>query len=402
MLTRVLLGSICLISPSAQAADLPKQYTDTANRLIQTATNSPFAAARAGVIQAVGAENVPGLAALAERHNNVGKAADQSNVSMVFQGALDAQGNPVTAASVGESGDLYINLNEFARTRDAIRQTVLDMLNVAASIDDMDVNSDGTADDLDPANVYFVGHSLGGIVGATFLSVANDTSVRAYNSNIPQIKAAALGNPGGGVVKLLENSAQIGPRIIAGLAASGVEQGSDSIESFFGVFQAMLDSADPINFAAGTADVPVLVYEDVGVTGDADEPSDQVVPNNAETATLATSVSFLAGTDPLVAEMGIDTLITKEEAETGSVISPDPQYYYPSTTNDAIVRANVRVAQGTHATFSSADPQAVFAEIYQQIGSFFDPYGATKLSGLAGDQQGLIIENTAVLESTGN
>ena len=366
------------------------------------ATNSPFAAARAGVIQAVGAENVPGLAALAERHNNVGKAADQSNVSMVFQGALDAQGNPVTAASVGESGDLYINLNEFARTRDAIRQTVLDMLNVAASIDDMDVNSDGTADDLDPANVYFVGHSLGGIVGATFLSVANDTSVRAYNSNIPQIKAAALGNPGGGVVKLLENSAQIGPRIIAGLAASGVEQGSDSIESFFGVFQAMLDSADPINFAAGTADVPVLVYEDVGVTGDADEPSDQVVPNNAETATLATSVSFLAGTDPLVAEMGIDTLITKEEAETGSVISPDPQYYYPSTTNDAIVRANVRVAQGTHATFSSADPQAVFAEIYQQIGSFFDPYGATKLSGLAGDQQGLIIENTAVLESTGN
>ena len=43
MLTRVLLGSICLISPSAQAADLPKQYTDTANRLIQTATNSPFA-----------------------------------------------------------------------------------------------------------------------------------------------------------------------------------------------------------------------------------------------------------------------------------------------------------------------------------------------------------------------
>ena len=125
-------------------------------------------------------------------------------------------------------------------------------------------------------------------------------------------------------------------------------------------------------------------------------------PNNAETATLATSVSLLAGTDPLVAEMGIDTLITKEEAETGSVISADPQYYYPSSTSDAIVRANVRVAQGTHSTFSSADPQAVFAEIYQQIGSFFDPYGATQLLGLPGDQQGLIIENTAVLESTGN
>ena len=365
------------------------------------ATNSPFAAARAGVIQAAGAESVPLLAAMAERHNNVGKAADQSNVSMVFQGALDAQGNPVTAESAGESGDLYINLSEFARTRDAIRQTVLDMLNLAASIDEMDINSDDTADDLDPANVYFVGHSLGGIVGTTFLSVANNASVRAYNSNIPQIKAAALGNPGGGVVKLLENSPQIGPRIIAGLAASGVEQGSDSIESFFGVFQAMLDSADPINFAAGTADMPVLVYEDVGVAGDSDEPSDQVVPNNAQTATLATSVSLLAGTDPLVAEMGIDTLITKEEAETGDLIT-GPKYYYPGLSNDSIVRANVRVAQGTHSTFSSADPQAVFAEIYQQIGSFFDPYGATQSLGLPGDQQGLIIENTAVLESTGN
>ena len=110
---------------------------------------------------------------------------------------------------------------------------------------------------------------------------------------------------------------------------------------------------------------------------------------------------MLAGTDPLVAEMGIDTLITKEEAETGDLIT-GPKYYYPGLSNDSIVRANVRVAQGTHSTFSSADPQAVFAEIYQQIGSFFDPYGATQLLGLPGDQQGLIIENTAVLESTGN
>jgi len=363
------------------------------------ATNSPFAAARAGVIAAVGAENVPELAALAERHNNVAKAADQSNIDMVFQGALDASGNPVTAASAGASGDLYINLSEFARTRDAIRQTVLDMMNVAASIDSMDINADGTADDLDPSKVYFIGHSLGGIVGTTFLAVNNDATVQAYNSNLPMIKAAALGNPGGGVVKLLENSAAIGPKIIGGLAASGVAQGSDSMEKFFGVFQAMLDSADPINFASATSELPVLVYEDVGVAGSTEEVSDLVVPNNAETATLDTSVSYLAGTDPLVAEMGITTMLDKAEAESGTVISADPQYYYPSAASDAIVRANVRVATGTHSTFSSADPQEVFVEIFQQIATFFDAHGVTVAGGLPGGQQGLVIENTAVLEA---
>ena len=362
------------------------------------ATNSPFAAAVAGVTGVVG-ESYP-LATLAERHNNVGKAADGSNVAMVFQGALDADSNAVTASSVGESGDLYINLSEFARTRDAIRQTVLDMLNLNASIGDMDINADGTADDLDPAKVYFIGHSLGGIVGTTFLAVNNNASVQAYNSNLNTVQAAALGNPGGGVVKLLENSPSIGPRIIAGLAAKGVTQGSDSMEKFFSVFQAMLDSADPINFAANTTDLPVLVYEDVGVEGNDDETSDQVVPNNAETATLDTSVSFLAGTDPLVAEMGITDLVTKETAELGGAINADPKYYFPNAANDEIVRANVRVALGTHSTFSSADPQEVFAEIFQQVVTFFDPYGATQLQSLPGDQQGFIVEDTSVLETT--
>ena len=365
------------------------------------ASNSPFAAAVAGVTGVVG-ESYP-LATLSERHNNVGKAADGSNVAMVFQGALDADSNAVTASSVGESGDLYINLSEFARTRDAIRQTVLDMLNLNASIGDMDINADGTADDLDPAKVYFIGHSLGGIVGTTFLAVNNSASVQAYNSNLNTVQAAALGNPGGGVVKLLENSPSIGPRIIAGLAAKGVTQGSDSMEKFFSVFQAMLDSADPINFASNTTDLPVLVYEDVGFTSsdpELSEPSDQVVPNNAETATLDTSVSFLAGTDPLVAEMGITDLVTKETAELGGAINADPKYYFPNAANDEIVRANVRVALGTHSTFSSADPQEVFAEIFQQVVTFFDPYGATQLQSLPGDQQGFIVEDTSVLETT--
>jgi hypothetical protein len=363
-------------------------------------TNSPFAAARAGWVTAVGAENAPELAALKERHNNVAKAANSSNIAMVFNGALDANGDPVTADSVGSSGELYINLQNFSRLRDGMRQTVLDMMNLNASIGDMDVNADGTPDDLDPANVYFIGHSLGGIIGTTFLAVNNDASVQAYNSDLPLVKAAALGNPGGGVVKLLENSPTIGVKILAGLANSGLAHGSTSMESFFSILQASIDSVDPINFASNLATLPVLVYEDVGIEGDADELPDQVVPNNALTPDIDTAKSYLAGTDPLVTEMGITTFVTQGTAVAGGAISTDPQYYFPNATNDSIVRANVRIAQGTHSTFSSADPQDVFAETFQQIITFFDPYGATQLQGLPGDQQGFVVEDISVLETS--
>src|SRR5690606_32841065 len=140
------------------------------------AQNSPFAAARAAIL---GGNSASLLADLKERHNNVGKAvAGGPNVSMVFQGALDGEGAPVTAASVGKSADLYINLQNFSRVRDGIRQTVLDMMNLGASIGDMDINGDTVADDLDPSKVYFIGHSLGGIVGTTFLAVNSDEQVR--------------------------------------------------------------------------------------------------------------------------------------------------------------------------------------------------------------------------------
>ena len=324
---------------------------------------------------------------------------------MVFQGALDSEGAPVTAASVGTSGQLYINLSNFSRTRDGIRQTVLDMLNLGASIGDMDVNADGTADDLDPSKIYFIGHSLGGIVGATFLAVNNNTDVRAYNSSLPEIQAAALGNPGGGFVKLLENSPSIGAKVLGGLeAASGITQGSESIEKFFSVFQATVDSADPINFAADTQDIPVLVYTDVGglasAEGDDDDGalSDQVVPNNALTPTVASAKSYLAGTDALVTEMGITTLVNQTNAVAGGAVTADPKYYFPNATSDSLVRANIRFTQGTHSTFSSGDPKDVFAETYQQIITYFDPYGATKLLGLPGDQKGFVIENTTALE----
>lgn len=367
-------------------------------------TTSPFAKARALYVNSV--PDSP-LANLKERHNNVGKDATNNNIAMVFKGALadpaDVVNDDPTVVmddSVGSSGDLYINLQNFMRTRDGMRQTVLDLLNLNASLDAMDINGDGMANELDTDNVFFIGHSLGGIIGTTFLSVNNNESVQAYNGELPEIKAAALGNPGGGVVKLLENSPSIGSRILAGLSAAGIEQGSSSIESFFAIMQATVDSADPINFAADLAELPMLVYEDVGVPGDSSEPSDQVVPNNARNATPASAVSYLAGTDSLVDELGITAKVTYQSAVAGGPINSDPLYYYPNVLNDTKVRANIRLAKGNHGTFSSANPQPVFQETYQQVISFFDPYGVTKLQSLPGDQQGFLIQNIDILENS--
>src|SRR5690554_4253600 len=317
---------------------------------------SPFAAVRAGTL----AQNPDNwMKDLHERHNNVGKNAAQANVAMVFKNEAGA----TATADVGASGDLYINLNNFARTRDAMRQTVLDLMNLNATIGDMDVDADGNSD-FDASKVYFVGHSLGAIIGTTFVAVNNDPDVQAFNGNLPKIQGAILGNGGGGVVKLLENSPSIGgAKILPGLkAAAGLEQGSADIEKFFGVMQAMVDSADPINFAGAEhmKTLPILSYEAVGGVGDA--KPDLVVPNNALNATVATAKSYLAGTDPLVDLLGITT---QYDGSTDTGLQQDAEG----------IRANVRVGTGDHSTFSNADPQATFAEIYGQIGSFIATEG---------------------------
>src|SRR5690554_1676339 len=162
------------------------------------AAKSPFAVARAGAA----GQGSTFFASLKERHNNVGKNAAQANVEMKFASAG-------ATADVGASGDLYINLQNFARTRDAMRQTVLDLMNLNATIGDMDVDGDATnGPDLNKDKE--IGHSLGAIIGTTFVAVNNDPDVQAFNGNLPKIQGAILGNGGGGVVKLLENSPSTG------------------------------------------------------------------------------------------------------------------------------------------------------------------------------------------------
>ena len=70
---------------------------------------------------------------------------------------------------IDSSGRHYINLNNLLVTRDNVRQSIADLFALTAAIPSIDV--DGGGADLDGSNIYFVGHSLGAMVGTTFLAL---------------------------------------------------------------------------------------------------------------------------------------------------------------------------------------------------------------------------------------
>lgn len=205
-------------------------------------------------------------------------------------------GAPGPDGVADRSGTHFINLSSLLTSRDNFRQGVADLFALTRALPTMDV--DGGGPDFDPSEVYFIGHSLGGMVGAVFLAQE------------PTVKSAVLGMPGGGIAKLLDGSAAFGPQIAAGLATKGVLKGSADYESFLGAAQTVIDSADPLNYAPATSSGRgVLLFEVVG--DGAGSLPDQVVPNNVlANAPAGTVPSPLAGTDPLATFMGLTRLTT--------------------------------------------------------------------------------------------
>ena len=354
--------------------------------LFRSATTTPFAAA---VDAIVAADSDSMLANLTERHEGLAKTVTQTTGAMTF-------GTVADGTAFGKSGDFFIRVDNFQRTSDNMKQAVMDLLNLNASIAGIDIDGNGSAD-LDANNVHFVGHSLGAIVGATFVAVNNDATVQAGNTSLPQIKSAVLATPGGSMPKLLENSVSFSGTLLPGLAMvdPSLVQGNSNLEKYFGVFQATVDTADPVNFVeslatGGSSATNTLIIEMVGggaVSTTDDEadslpaaiealgayPSDLVVPNNATGSTLADGTARaesaqtpMAGTDKLIELIGAEH-VAASAAET-----------HPVT----------KFTEGTHGTFSSADALAAFGEMVGQVASFIGSEGAN-----------VAVTNTAVLSA---
>ncbi len=280
---------------------------------------------------------VPGIAKT-EDERHFGFYANEANqpVQMNF--------DPSVAAGEDESGSLFINLSNFLNGRDNLRQGSVDLMNLRASLGAIDINGPAPGGTLDTAKVYFVGHSLGTINGSPFVAASNQNQI---NLGVPgstktsdDIVAANLLTPGGGIIRLLENSPAFAPKILGGLAAAGLEQGDANLETYFNVYQATLDTVDPINFSDnhlnGGSPAGILLSEVIG---------DTVIPNSAEGGnTLGNAFAApLAGTEPLATTLNAS-----------------------KTRVDGTLPAITRYTAGTHSTPVSADDPAVFAEMVTQ------------------------------------
>jgi pimeloyl-ACP methyl ester carboxylesterase len=282
-----------------------------------------------------------------ERHFNY--AADPTARNMA---------KPMSAlpAELRRSGSMFINLSNFANTRDNLRQGVIDLLNLNASLsniddalDAVDVALGSAADDkdLNLDRVYFVGHSLGTVNGLPFVAVNNDVRGAGTNLNLPEIKGAAALMGGGMVTKLLENSESIAPTILQGLASASngaLVQGTSNLERYFSVFQGLLDGTDPINYGDKVTDQTLFTVA-IG---------DDTIPNEADEnpLELTTSTGFridslsapLAGTEPLVAQFG--------------------------ATTDGLPQV-ARYENGKQGTPVSTEPKNVFSNIIVRVGNLF-------------------------------
>lgn len=336
------------ITPNCFASvmiDLPLHGVNTrsANPVLDSA--NPLDASLAGALPAA-------LQSVQERH---------FGITYNPQGTTDATTYLSTDAAPS-SGSLFINLSHFQNTRDHLKQAVMDQLNVIASLGDMDVDQNASnGPDFDTDHVYLVGHSLGAMVGLTTAAVAN-ISTRA---DIPRIQATAILNGGGQLTRLLENSPNTefgAPVILAGLAASGLNQNTKNYESYFNVFQGIIDSGDPINFAAQLTATGTPSYF-------MEMTNDQVVPVDADNDPNApygnALVAPLAGTEPLIRQASAVSLSSGDYTDgtgIGSAGATDPK------------TIAVRFNAGTHTT--AALPQttqeaAVFTDMVNHISTFF-------------------------------
>ena len=248
----------------------------------------------------------------------------------------NASGAPGQDGIADSSGTHFINLSSLLTSRDNLRQAVADLFVLTATLPSLDIDGNGTGD-FDSSRMQFVGLSLGAIVGTSFLALE------------PNVNVGMLSAPGGGIARLLDGSATFGPRIRAGLAASGVQAGTPTYDSFMGAAQQVIDSIDPVNYGFASAQNAILLHEVVG-DGAANKP-DQVVPNNVPGAPLS-------GTDPLIRVLGLSPITQTTQAANG-------------------IRGVTRFTAGEHASLISPTAPAVTAEMQGQMASLLMSSGTT-------------------------
>lgn len=137
-----------------------------------------------------------------------------------------------------DSGEGFLSPDVFA-TRDNIRQTVIDLMQLKRAVVDMSAeNFPGMPNGvkLDSTKIGYFGISLGGILGTIFMAYEKDVQVGVLNV------------PGGGLtnILLLSDTPEIRDPVITALEQMGIVEGTPEFEQFMFLAQLVLDKGDPI------------------------------------------------------------------------------------------------------------------------------------------------------------
>ena len=229
------------------------------------------------------------------------------------------------SSTIAPSGSYFINLGSLLTSRDNLREGVADLINLTATLPNLVAVNSATNptvfNKFDSSDLFFVGHSLGAIVGTTFLGVDGN-----------KIVAATLANPGGNITQLLLNSPSFAPQINAGLEAEGIVPGTQFYDDYFRNTQSVIEDGDPANYAqAATAKAPIHMLEVVGGF-DAYNVPDTVVPNSS-TELLASLMGLHAISTPGYHAFGTGagTLVRFTAGDHGSLLDPTPPAGLPGS-----------------------------------------------------------------------
>jgi hypothetical protein len=146
--------------------------------------------------------------------------------------------------------------------RDTLRQTSVDIINLASTIPTMDLDGDSVPD-LDGSRIHFIGLSWSAIQAPLFLGI---------NTNIT---TATLSSPGGTWRDLLldPDSIVFGVPLIERLEGMGIVNGTIEFDRWARDWQNVLDPVDSLNFIAATVEKhPLHIIEIL---------NDTTVPNGA-------------------------------------------------------------------------------------------------------------------------
>lgn len=165
---------------------------------------------------------------------------------------------PGPDGKIDSSGAHFINLASLLTSRDNTRQGALNLLVLKRSL--------SSIPNIDANKVSFIAHSLGGIIGTTYLGIETDSM------------PSALITTGASFSTILKDSASYGPLIKGTLEANGVT--GEAYQKFILATQWVLDSADPVNYAIAAAQVHPMYMTEVIGNGGIHIP-DSTVPNSS-------------------------------------------------------------------------------------------------------------------------